>query len=104
MRRYVVTVKSRPHGRVLADLSADGGCLRPTAGIMGAVGVGAVLEEAKGGEGAVGDEERIPGDDEATHVLVQVWVDVGARRVATLLAPDVHSATWYRHVVGALLG
>ena len=90
---------SRPHGGMLADLATDGSRLGPAAG---GAGVGRVPQEAERRQGAVGDEEGVAGDDEATHVLVQVGVDVGAGRVAALLAPDIDSATWYRHVVGTL--
>ena len=88
---------SRPHGGVLAHLAADGRRLGPAAG-----GVGGVSQEAEGGQGAVGDEEGVTRDHEATHVLVQVGVDVGAGREAALLAPDVDGAAGYRHVLGTL--
>ena len=90
---------SRPHGGVLAHLAADGRRLGPAAG---GARVSGVPQEAERRQRAVGDEEGVARDHEATHVLVQVGVDVGARRIAALLAPDVDGATWYRHVVRTL--
>ena len=94
---------SRPHRGELAQFPSDGRrSLRPPDGNQrSAVGRGAG-KETEGGEGAIGDEQSVPGDDEATHVLVEVRVHVGPGRVSALLPPDVHGATWYRDVVGAL--
>ena len=104
-RHHVVMTSSRPHGGELAQFPSDGRRrLRPSDGNQSGAGgrrVGA-WKETEGGEGAIGDEQSVPGDDEATHVLVEVRVHVGPGRVPALLPPDVHGATWYRDVVGAL--
>ena len=102
-RHHVVMTSSRPHGGELAQFPPDGRrSLRPPDGNQrGVVGRGAG-KETEGGEGAIGDEQSVPGDDEATHVLVEIRVHVGAGRVTALLPPYVHGAPWYRDVVGAL--
>ena len=102
-RHHVVMTSSRPHGGELAQFPSDGRrSLRSSDGnqpIGRRVGTG---KQAEGGEGAIGDEQSVAGDDEATHVLVEIRVHVGTGRVPALLPPDVHGAAWYRDVVGAL--